>query len=122
MPKMEHLVSERDGNLSILTLARGKANALNHALIEELCGAVAAAAADDSVRGLVLASGRPRFFSGGFHIREVFTRSEERRGGKEGRSWWSPDHLKKKKKKVNPELAITIPRERTTRVDALRLQ
>src|ERR1035441_8803263 len=30
-------------------------------------------AADDSVRGLVLASGRPRFFSGGFDIREVFT-------------------------------------------------
>ena len=70
---MEHLVSERDGNLAILTLTRGKANALNHALIEELCGAVAAAAADDSVRGLVLASGRPRFFSSGFDIREVFT-------------------------------------------------
>src|SRR2546429_7636364 len=26
-------------------------------------------------------------------------RSEERRGGKEGRSRWAPDHLKKKKKK-----------------------
>src|SRR2546422_10140386 len=26
------------------------------------------------------------------------TRSEERRGGEEGRSWWSPDHLKKKKR------------------------
>jgi len=38
-----------------------------------LCGAVAAAAADDSVRGLVLASDRPRFFSSGFEIREVFT-------------------------------------------------
>src|ERR1039457_5524921 len=69
---MEHLVSERDGNLAILTLARGKANALNHALIEELCGAVAAPEADGSVRGLVLASGRPRFFSSGFDIREVF--------------------------------------------------
>jgi len=70
---MEHLQSERNGNLSILTLSRGKANALNHALVEELCGAVAAAAADDSVRGLVLASDRPRFFSTGFDIREVFT-------------------------------------------------
>jgi enoyl-CoA hydratase/carnithine racemase len=69
---MEHLISERDGGLSILTLARGKANALNYALIDELCGAVAAAAADDSVRGLVLASNRPRFFSSGFDIREVF--------------------------------------------------
>jgi Delta3-Delta2-enoyl-CoA isomerase len=69
---MEHIQSERDGNLAILTLSRGKANALNFALVEELCGAVAAAAADDSVRGLVLASNRPRFFSSGFDIREVF--------------------------------------------------
>ena len=69
---MEHIQSERDGNLSILTLSRGKANALNYASVEELCGAVAAAAADDSVRGLVLASDRPRFFSSGFDIREVF--------------------------------------------------
>jgi enoyl-CoA hydratase/carnithine racemase len=70
---VEHLLSERDGSLSILTLSRGKANALNQALVEELCGAVAAAAADGSVRGLVLASDRPRFFSSGFDIREVFT-------------------------------------------------
>jgi len=69
---MEHIQSERSGNLSILTLSRGKANALNHALVEELCAAVAGAAADDSVRGLVLASDRPRFFSSGFDIREVF--------------------------------------------------
>jgi len=69
---MEHILSERDGNLLILTLARGKANALNLALVEELNEAVASAAADDSVRGLVLASNRPRFFSSGFDIREVF--------------------------------------------------
>jgi len=70
---MEHIRSERDGSLSILTLSRGKANALNYAAVEELCGAVAAAAADDAVRGLVLASDRPRFFSTGFDVREVFT-------------------------------------------------
>jgi len=70
---MEHLQSERNGDLSILTLARGKANALNYALVDELCGAVAAAEADSSIRGVVLASGRPRFFSSGFDIREVFT-------------------------------------------------
>ena len=70
--KMEHIQSERDGNLSILTLSRGKANALNYASVGELCDAVAAAAADDSVHGLVLASDRPRFFSSGFDIREVF--------------------------------------------------
>ena len=52
---MEHIKSERDGNLLILTLSRGKANALNYPLVEELQAAVAAAAVDDSVRGLVLA-------------------------------------------------------------------
>ena len=71
---MEHILHvERDGNLSILTLSRGKANALNHVLVEELYRAVTAAAADDAVRGLVLASNRPRIFSSGFDIREVFT-------------------------------------------------
>jgi enoyl-CoA hydratase/carnithine racemase len=74
---VEHLQAERDGSLSVLTLARGKANALNYAMIEELCGAVTAAAADDSVRGLVLASDRPRFFSSGFDIREVFAYDRE---------------------------------------------
>src|SRR5579862_9610584 len=69
---MEHLQAERDGTLLILTLSRGKANALNMALVDELAGAVAAAATDDSVRGLVLASGQPGFFSAGFDVREVF--------------------------------------------------
>jgi 3,2-trans-enoyl-CoA isomerase len=69
---VEHIRSERDENLLILSLARGKANALNYALVDELCTAVSAAAADGSVRGLVLGSDRPRFFSSGFDIREVF--------------------------------------------------
>lgn len=70
--KVEHIQSERDDNLLILSLARGKANALNYGLVEELYSAVAAAASDESVRGLVLASARPRFFCSGFDIREVF--------------------------------------------------
>lgn len=69
---MENVQLERDGSLLILTLARGKANALNSALVEELYGALSVAVQDDSVRGLVLASDRPRFFSSGFDIREVF--------------------------------------------------
>ncbi|HLY18562.1 MAG TPA: enoyl-CoA hydratase/isomerase family protein [Bryobacteraceae bacterium] len=70
---MEHIQAECDDNLLILTMARGKANALNQLMVEELYTAVNSAAADDSVRGLVLASDRPRFFSTGFDIREVFT-------------------------------------------------
>jgi 3,2-trans-enoyl-CoA isomerase len=69
---MEHIQCERDGELLILTLARGKANALNDALVEELHSAVSDAAEDGSVRGLVLASNRPLFFCSGFDIREVF--------------------------------------------------
>jgi len=74
---VEHILSERDENLLILSLARGKANALNYALVDELCTAVSAAAADGSVRGLVLGSDRPRFFSSGFDIREVFQYDRE---------------------------------------------
>src|SRR5579862_8792173 len=70
---MEHIQAECDDNLLILTMARGKANALNQLMVEELYTAVNSAAADDSVRGLVLASDWPRFFSTGFDIREVFT-------------------------------------------------
>jgi|SRR5579871_4726633 len=69
---MEHIHSEIDGNLRILTLARGKSNPLNYALVDELCTAVSAAGDDPCVRGMVLASDRPRFFSVGFDIREVF--------------------------------------------------
>jgi len=69
---VEYILSERDDSLLILSLARGKANALNYALVDELYTAVSAAALDDSVRGLVLGSDRPRFFSSGFDIREVF--------------------------------------------------
>ncbi len=69
---MEHIESERDGSVLVLSLARGKANALNTALVDELHVAVTTAAEDETVRGLVLASSRPRFFSTGFDIREVF--------------------------------------------------
>jgi len=74
---MEHIQSERDGDLLILTMARGKANALNHVMVSELSNAVGEAARDSSVRGLVLASNRPRFFSSGFDVREVFAYDRE---------------------------------------------
>jgi len=69
---MEFIRSERLGRIQVMTLSRGKANAIHGGLVEELDAAVAAAAADDAVRGLVLASDRPKFFSGGFDAGEVF--------------------------------------------------
>jgi 3,2-trans-enoyl-CoA isomerase len=82
---MEHVQAERHNDLLILTLSRGKANALNYALVEELYAAITNAATDESVRGLVLASDRPRFFSSGFDIREVFTYDREGMGAFFGR-------------------------------------
>jgi len=74
---MEFIKSERDGHLAIVTLSRGKANALNRAMIEELYAAISEAATDEAVRGLVLASDRPKFFSAGFDIAEVFKYGRE---------------------------------------------
>jgi Delta3-Delta2-enoyl-CoA isomerase len=69
---VEHIQSEEQDGVLILSLARGKANALNHALVKELQAAVAQAAGEEGVRALVLASARPQFFSAGFDVREVF--------------------------------------------------
>src|SRR5258708_6777422 len=73
---MSSIRTENVDGLLILTLARGKANALNAAMLEDLHGAVAQAHAPD-VRGLVLASGCPKFFSGGFDVKEVFQYDRE---------------------------------------------
>ena len=58
-------------------MARGKANALNAPMVDELHGRRRAGARAD-VRGLVLASDRPKFFSGGFDVKEVFQYGREK--------------------------------------------
>src|SRR5436190_3494175 len=73
---MTSIRTEVADGLLIVTLSRGKANALNAAMIEELHGAVAQAHGPD-MRGLVLASDRPKFFSGGFDVTEVFQYGRE---------------------------------------------
>jgi enoyl-CoA hydratase/carnithine racemase len=69
---MEHITTESQEGLLIVTMSRGKANALNGAMVEELSAMVERARSDESVRGVVLASDRPKFFSGGFDVMEVF--------------------------------------------------
>src|SRR5262245_32941857 len=69
---MEFIRSQRDGQLAVITMSRGKANAINDPMTEELISAISQAAADDDVRGIVLASGVPRFFSAGLDVAEVF--------------------------------------------------
>jgi enoyl-CoA hydratase len=69
---MEHLTVTRDGDVLVATMARGKANALNSAMVEELHQVTAQARDEAAVRAFVLASASTRLFSGGFDLGEVF--------------------------------------------------
>lgn len=69
---MEYIRYEVRGEVAVITLSRGKANAMNEAMVEELNLAVSDAARDKSARAMVIASDRPRFFSTGFDANEVF--------------------------------------------------
>jgi Delta3-Delta2-enoyl-CoA isomerase len=70
---MEFVRSERDGRLLVVTISRGKANALNSSVVEELHLVFQDAEQSDDIRGVVLASDRPKFFSAGFDVVEVFS-------------------------------------------------
>jgi enoyl-CoA hydratase len=59
--------SDHDGGVRVLTLDRPPANAIDETLLTDLRGALAAAAADDAVRAIVL-TGAGAFFSGGFDL------------------------------------------------------
>jgi len=75
---VEHLQLERDGRVLVATMARGKANALNAALVDELIDVVVRVRDDDSVGALVIASANPRLFSAGLDFGEVFLYDDER--------------------------------------------
>ena len=75
---MEHVQLERDGRVLIATMARGKANALNAAFVEELHQVVAQARDDASVGSLVIASANPRLYSAGLDLGEVFAYDDAR--------------------------------------------
>jgi enoyl-CoA hydratase/carnithine racemase len=68
---MEHIRLSRTQQILVVTLARGKANALNAPMVAELAAALEAAR-DEEVRGLVLASASPKLFCAGFDVGEVF--------------------------------------------------
>ena len=74
---MEFIRVDRDGELLIIALARGKANPLNATMVEELIAAFGGATAED-IRGVVFASDRPKFFSSGFDVGEVFEYDRDR--------------------------------------------
>jgi enoyl-CoA hydratase len=73
---MTSIRAEKTEGLLIVTMSRGKANPLNAAMVDELNAAIAQTHAHD-VRGLVLSSDRPNFFSAGFDVKEVFQYERE---------------------------------------------
>jgi enoyl-CoA hydratase/carnithine racemase len=74
---MSHAAVTRSEELAIVTLARGKVNALDHPLVRELTDRLAALERDATVRGIVL-TGKGKFFSFGFDIPQFlsFTKDE----------------------------------------------
>lgn len=69
---MEFIRIESDGRVRIVRLERGKANALNAAMIEDLLGVFEDAARSDAVGAIVLTGSGGNFFSSGFDVLEVF--------------------------------------------------
>ena len=75
---MQHIVLDREEGILVITLARGRANALNCEMVEELQQALNHARADDRTHGVVLTSGTPKMFCGGFDVQEVFSYTPEK--------------------------------------------
>jgi enoyl-CoA hydratase len=73
---MPSIRTEKQDGLLIVTMSRGKANALNAPMVDELNSVLAQSRGHD-VRGLVLASDCPKFFSSGFDVKEVFQYGRE---------------------------------------------
>ena len=67
-----HIELAIEEGIAVLTMARGKVNALNQEMVDEMIHALDEARLERSVNALVLASNRPGFFSAGFDIKEVF--------------------------------------------------
>ena len=59
---------ERDGPLAVVRLDKARGNAIDAALVEDLVGATAELARDDSVRGVLLASAHPKLFCPGLDL------------------------------------------------------
>lgn len=75
---MQHLRLDREEGILVTTLSRGKANALNCDLVNELQQALNHAIGDDRTQGVVLTSESPKVFCGGFDVQEVFAYDRQR--------------------------------------------
>jgi 3,2-trans-enoyl-CoA isomerase len=69
---MNFIKCEKDGDVLVLTMCNGKANGIGSKMLDELRDGLAVASSESDIRGFVLASHSPKFFSGGFDVKEVF--------------------------------------------------
>lgn len=75
---MQHIKLDREEGVLVVTLSRGAANALNCEMVDELQQALNHARADSRTHGVVITSGTPRMFCGGFDVQEVFAYTQDR--------------------------------------------
>src|SRR4029078_6642909 len=73
---MSFVEAETTGGVATVTLERGKVNALNDAVVDELAATFQALRRDAGGRAVVL-SGRGKFFSFGFDIPELLPYTQE---------------------------------------------
>ncbi len=67
---------EKRENYAIVQLSRGKVNAINHEMVNELTSAFNELDDDQSVKGIIL-TGTPHFFSAGLDVIELYGYNEE---------------------------------------------
>jgi enoyl-CoA hydratase/carnithine racemase len=73
---MSHVAITKDRGIATLTLSRGKVNALNEAMVEELHARFKEIEADGTLKAVIL-TGQGRFFSFGFDIPEFLNYSRD---------------------------------------------
>lgn len=73
---VNHIVVHREKEIATLTLSRGKVNALNEAMVEELSACLNAIEGDETLKAVIL-TGQGSFFSFGFDIPEFLSYSRE---------------------------------------------
>jgi enoyl-CoA hydratase/carnithine racemase len=73
---MRYFDINRTGEVTVLTLHRGKVNALNRPVLQELCSLLEELEIDSSSRALVL-TGRGKFFSFGLDVPELYPLPKE---------------------------------------------
>lgn len=73
---MKTIKVEKKENYAIVQLKRGKVNALNHQMVDELGNAFDHLLSDHSIKGVIL-TGIPHFFSAGLDVIELYGYNEQ---------------------------------------------